>query len=51
MVVGDRLYFYVAGRGGLKFPDNKFQDAGGSTGVAYRKMGNHPHADENEASR
>ena len=35
MVVGDQLYFYVAGRGGLKFPGNKYQDAGGSTGVAF----------------
>jgi len=35
LVVGDRLYFYVAGRGGLQFPGNAYQDAGGSTGVAF----------------
>ncbi len=35
LVVGDRLYFYVAGRGGLQFPGNTYQDAGGSTGVAF----------------
>jgi hypothetical protein len=35
LVVGDRLYFYVAGRAGLTFPGNTYQDAGGSTGVAF----------------
>ncbi len=35
LVVGDRLYFHVAGRGGLQFPGNTYQDAGGSTGVAF----------------
>ncbi|MBN2295932.1 MAG: alpha/beta hydrolase [Pirellulales bacterium] len=35
LVVGDKLYFYVAGRGGLKYPGNTYQDAGGSTGVAF----------------
>jgi hypothetical protein len=35
LVVGDRLYFYVAGRAGLTFPGNTYQDAGGSTGLAF----------------
>ncbi|MGC9319968.1 MAG: glycosyl hydrolase family 32, partial [Armatimonadota bacterium] len=35
LVVGNRLYFYVAGRAGLGFPGNEYQDAGGSTGVAF----------------
>ena len=35
LVVGDRLYFYVAGRGGLQSPGNTYQDAGGTTGVAF----------------
>lgn len=35
LVVGDKLYFYVAGRAGLQYPGNKYQDAGGSTGVAF----------------
>ncbi len=35
LVVGDKLYFYVAGRAGLQYPDNTFHDAGGSTGVAF----------------
>ena len=35
LVVGDKLYFYVAGRGGLQSPGNTYQDAGGSTGVAF----------------
>lgn len=34
LIVGDKLYFYVAGRGGLQFPGNDYQDAGGSSGVA-----------------
>ena len=35
LVVGDKLYFYVAGRRGLQFPGNEYQDAGGTTGVAF----------------
>jgi hypothetical protein len=35
LVVGDRLYFYVQGRAGLKYPGNTYQDAGGTTGVAF----------------
>jgi hypothetical protein len=35
LVVGDKLYFYVAGRAGLTFPGNTYQDAGGSTGLAF----------------
>jgi hypothetical protein len=35
LIVGDKLFFYVAGRGGLQFPGNSYQDAGGSTGVAF----------------
>ncbi|MEA1952301.1 MAG: hypothetical protein U9N87_13030, partial [Planctomycetota bacterium] len=36
LVVGDKLFFYVAGRAGLQYPcDNKYQDAGGTTGVAF----------------
>ena len=34
LIVGDKLLFYVAGRGGLQAPGNTYQDAGGSTGVA-----------------
>ncbi len=35
LIVGDRLYFYVAGRGGLPLEGNTYQDAGGSTGLAF----------------
>lgn len=34
LVVGDRLYFYVSGRGGKGFPGCNYTDAGGSTGLA-----------------
>ena len=35
LIVGDKLYFYVAGRAGLTLPGNTYQDAGGSTGLAF----------------
>lgn len=35
LIVGDKLVFYVAGRAGLQSPGNTYQDAGGSTGVAF----------------
>ena len=35
LIVGDKLFFYVAGRAGLTFPGNTYQDAGGCTGLAF----------------
>ncbi|MBM4081262.1 MAG: glycoside hydrolase family 32 protein, partial [Planctomycetes bacterium] len=34
LVVGDKLYFYVSGRGGKSYPGCTYTDAGGSTGLA-----------------
>lgn len=35
LVVGDRLFFYVSGRAGKRYPGSPSEDSGGSTGVAF----------------
>ena len=34
LVMGDQIYIYMSGRAGLSFPECKYTDAGGSTGLA-----------------